>query len=82
MQGVGVVDETATPLAATLTWLMRHGAGMTGQIVFTWFEGKTLKFVFFGLKLYCKLKKKYVDGNHIQSMLFGKLSSLGLKVKH
>ncbi len=31
-------DESATPLAATLTWLLRHGAGMLGQILFTWVQ--------------------------------------------
>jgi len=36
---VGVGDESATPLAATLTWLMTRGAGMVGQIVFTWIQG-------------------------------------------
>jgi hypothetical protein len=39
LQVVGVGDESATPLAATLTWLMRHGAGMIGQITFTWAQG-------------------------------------------
>ena len=36
LQGVGVGDETATPLAATITWLLRQGAGMASQIAFTW----------------------------------------------
>jgi hypothetical protein len=39
LEGVGVGDEDATPLAATITWLLRHGAGMTGSIVFTWLQG-------------------------------------------
>lgn len=42
LEGVGVGDETATPLAATITWLMRHGAGMAGQIAFTWMQGSDL----------------------------------------
>ena len=36
LQGVGVGDESATALAATITWLLRSGAGMASQIVFTW----------------------------------------------
>ena len=39
LKGVGVGDETASALSATITWLLRHGAGMAGQIVFTWMEG-------------------------------------------
>lgn len=42
MQGVGVGDEDATPLAATITWLLRHGSGMIGSIVFTSFQGLDL----------------------------------------
>ena len=36
LTGVGVGDEAATALGATLTWLLRHGAGRAGQIVFAW----------------------------------------------
>lgn len=39
MKGVGVGDETATPLAAAVTWLLKSGSGMVGQIVFTWCQG-------------------------------------------
>eukprot|EP00088_Acartia_fossae_P013012 TRINITY_DN1673_c0_g1_i10.p1 TRINITY_DN1673_c0_g1~~TRINITY_DN1673_c0_g1_i10.p1 ORF type:complete len:403 (-),score=64.79 TRINITY_DN1673_c0_g1_i10:473-1681(-) len=34
LQGVGVGDETATPLAASITWLLRDGCGMVGRILF------------------------------------------------
>jgi len=34
LQGVGVGDETASPLAATLTWILRDGTGMVGRILF------------------------------------------------
>jgi len=44
LQGVGVGDETATPLAATITWLLRQGAGMASQIAFTWTQGLDLDF--------------------------------------
>ena len=44
LQGVGVGDEEATPLAATLTWLLRHGAGMIGSIAFTWIQGCDLDY--------------------------------------
>lgn len=37
-------DETATPLAATITWLLRHGTGMCGQILFTWHQGSDLDY--------------------------------------
>jgi len=42
LQGVGVGDESATALAATITWLLRSGAGMASQIVFTWTQGLDL----------------------------------------
>lgn len=42
LEGVGVGDESATALAATITWLLRHGTGMCGQIVFTWLQGSDL----------------------------------------
>jgi len=42
LEGVGVGDETATSLAATITWLLRQGAGMVGQILFTWMQGSDL----------------------------------------
>jgi len=34
LEGVGVGDETATPLAASLTWILRDGTGMVGRILF------------------------------------------------
>lgn len=34
LKGVGVGDETATPLAASITWLLRDGCGMVGRILF------------------------------------------------
>ncbi|KAF4528577.1 hypothetical protein B566_EDAN015725 [Ephemera danica] len=42
MQGVGVGDATATPLAATITWVMRDGTGMIGRIVFASWKGPSL----------------------------------------
>jgi hypothetical protein len=42
LEGVGVGDGNATSLAATITWLMRQGAGMVGQIIFTWIQGSDL----------------------------------------
>ena len=42
LEGVGVGDESATSLAATITWLLRQGAGMIGQILFTWIQGSDL----------------------------------------
>ncbi|TRY67425.1 hypothetical protein TCAL_11759 [Tigriopus californicus] len=42
LEGVGVGDDSATALAATITWLLRHGTGMCGQIMFTWIQGSDL----------------------------------------
>ena len=35
-------DESATALSATMTWLLRDGAGMAGGIAFTWLRGTDL----------------------------------------
>ena len=42
LQEVGVGDAAATPLAATLTWLVKDGAGMLGRIVFAAYAGTSL----------------------------------------
>lgn len=42
MQGVGVGDAAATPLAATLTWILRDGTGMVGRILFATWKGYNL----------------------------------------
>ena len=42
LKGVGVGDDSATALSATLTWLLRDGAGMAGGIAFTWLRGTDL----------------------------------------
>lgn len=42
LKGVGVGDQTATPLAATVTWLLKDGAGMVGRIMFAWLKGTEL----------------------------------------
>ncbi|CAG2228046.1 RUS1 family protein homolog,RUS1 family protein C16orf58 homolog,RUS1 family protein C16orf58 [Mytilus edulis] len=42
LKGVGVGDETATVLAATLTWLLKDGTGMLGRILFAWMQGTSL----------------------------------------
>jgi len=34
LEGVGVGDDTASPLAASITWLLRDGTGMVGRILF------------------------------------------------
>ncbi|XP_059174146.1 RUS family member 1-like isoform X2 [Physella acuta] len=39
LKGVGVGDETATVMGATLTWLLKDGAGMLGRILFAWSKG-------------------------------------------
>ncbi|GFS10944.1 UPF0420 protein C16orf58-like protein [Elysia marginata] len=42
LKGVGVGDETATVLGASLTWLYKDGAGMLGRILFAWAKGTAL----------------------------------------
>lgn len=42
MKSVGVGDQSATALAATLTWLLKDGAGMVGRIAFAWAKGSHL----------------------------------------
>ncbi|PAV61664.1 hypothetical protein WR25_00681 [Diploscapter pachys] len=39
LRGAGVGNETATPLAASLTWLVKDGLGMIGRIAFTYCKG-------------------------------------------
>lgn len=39
MQGVGVGEAAATPLAAAITWILKDGTGMVGRIVFAWWNG-------------------------------------------
>ncbi|XP_015116721.1 RUS1 family protein C16orf58 homolog isoform X2 [Diachasma alloeum] len=40
--GVGVGESTATPLAATISWILKDGAGMIGRILFAWWNGSQL----------------------------------------
>lgn len=42
MQGVGVGEAAATPLAAAITWVLKDGTGMVGRIVFAWWNGTDL----------------------------------------
>jgi len=44
LQGVGVGDSEATALAATLTWILKDGAGMVGRIVFAAYSGTSLDY--------------------------------------
>lgn len=39
LKGVGVGDQEATALAATVTWIMKDGTGMIGRIGFAWWKG-------------------------------------------
>jgi len=54
LKGVGVGDSTATPLAATLTWLLRDGFAMVGRIVFAAYSGT-------GLDHDCKKWRMFAD---------------------
>ena len=42
--GLGVGDSAATPLAATITWILKDGAGMVGRIVFAAYTSTSLDF--------------------------------------
>uniref|UniRef100_A0A0K0EKX5 RUS1 family protein C16orf58 homolog n=1 Tax=Strongyloides stercoralis TaxID=6248 RepID=A0A0K0EKX5_STRER len=42
LKGVGVGNENATALAATITWLLKDGSGMVGRILFAWKKGTDL----------------------------------------
>ncbi|KAL5015975.1 hypothetical protein ScPMuIL_005564 [Solemya velum] len=42
LKGVGVGDESATILAATMTWILKDGTGMIGRIWFAWLKGSSL----------------------------------------
>ncbi|XP_061188413.1 RUS family member 1-like [Saccostrea echinata] len=42
LKGVGVGDESATVMAATLTWILKDGTGMLGRIMFAWIQGTSL----------------------------------------
>uniref|UniRef100_A0A915D9D7 RUS family member 1 n=1 Tax=Ditylenchus dipsaci TaxID=166011 RepID=A0A915D9D7_9BILA len=42
LKGVGVGSQSATVLAASITWLLKDGTGMMGRIVFAWAKGTRL----------------------------------------
>lgn len=42
LRGVGVGDTTATPLAATVTWVIKDGCGHLGRILFAFTHGTCL----------------------------------------
>ncbi|KAF9799145.1 hypothetical protein SFRURICE_006405 [Spodoptera frugiperda] len=42
LRGVGVGDTTATPLAATVTWVLKDGCGHLGKIYFAYTHGTHL----------------------------------------
>lgn len=44
LEGVGVGDAEATALAATLTWILKDGAGMIGRILFAAYIGTSLDY--------------------------------------
>lgn len=74
LSGVGVGDQGASVLAATTTWILRDGTGMTGRILFAWFQGSNLDYdskkwrlfadilndVAIFLELMCQYMKGYV----------------------
>lgn len=42
MQGVGVGSNTASPVSAAITWIIKDGTGMVGSIVFAWLKGYSI----------------------------------------
>ena len=39
LKGLGVGDQTSTPLSATITWILKDGAGHLGRIIFAYWKG-------------------------------------------
>lgn len=39
LSGLGVGDQTSTPLSATITWILKDGAGHVGRILFAYWKG-------------------------------------------
>lgn len=39
LKGLGVGDQTSTPLSATVTWILKDGAGHIGRILFAYWKG-------------------------------------------
>ncbi|XP_066918536.1 RUS family member 1-like [Clytia hemisphaerica] len=42
LKGYGVGNEKATVMAASITWMLKDGAGMIGRIMFAWLKGTQL----------------------------------------
>jgi hypothetical protein len=42
LKGAGVGDSAASAIAATVTWMLKDGAGMIGRILFAWLQGSAL----------------------------------------
>jgi hypothetical protein len=62
LMGVYIIYQSASALAATLTWLMRDGVGMVGRIVFTWSRGSRLD---------CDCKKWRIMADILNDLAFG-----------
>lgn len=39
LKGLGVGDEESTALSATITWILKDGAGHVGRILFAYWKG-------------------------------------------
>lgn len=39
LKGLGVGDQTSTPLSATITWILKDGSGHIGRILFAYWKG-------------------------------------------
>lgn len=39
LKGIGVGTDTATPLSATVTWVLKDGMGHFGRILFAYWKG-------------------------------------------
>ena len=50
LKGYGVGDEKATIAAASITWMLKDGAGMIGRILFAWLKGSVSHSFFFIFK--------------------------------
>ncbi|CAG0890497.1 unnamed protein product [Cyprideis torosa] len=71
LKGAGVGDESATALAATVSWLLRDGTGMVSRIVFAWWKGQDLDFNNKQWRLFADVACDIATALNMSSALFG-----------
>ncbi|BFZ18691.1 hypothetical protein BsWGS_21730 [Bradybaena similaris] len=76
LRGVGVGDASATVLGATLTWLLKDGAGMLGRILFAWSKGTGLDCDAKRWRLFADVLNDFAFFLDIMSPVFGSYFTL------